>query len=68
MDAGHTAEYQRARKRQQALDLLLQLLPSPEDFAQALLEYQLNSLRVKGGVAGRIVSKFDFFDFIGFRS
>ncbi len=64
MDAGHTAEYQRARKRQQALDLLLQLLPSPEDFAQALLEYQLNSLRVKGGVAGRIVSKFDFNGFI----
>jgi hypothetical protein len=64
MDAGHAAEYQRARKRQHALDRLLQLLPSSEDFAQALLEYQLNSLRLKGGVAGRIVSKFDFNGFI----
>ena len=64
-DSGRTAEYQRGRKHQHDMERLLSLLPSAEEFAQALLAYQLNSLRLMGGAAGRIVSKFDFNRFIG---
>jgi hypothetical protein len=63
-EAGHTAEYQRGRKRQQKMDRLLSLLPSKEEFAQALLTYQLNSLRAKGGAPATIISRFDFNRFI----
>lgn len=64
MDAGHAAEYQRGRKRQQNMDRLLSLLPAAEEFALALLTYQLNSLRAKGGSPATIISRFDFNRFI----
>jgi uncharacterized protein (DUF433 family) len=63
-DSGRTAEYQRGRKHQHDMERLLSLLPSAEEFAQALLTYQLNSLRAKGGAPATIISRFDFNDFI----